>query len=163
MAAALLARGANANAPVTVWTPTRRSSKDHNFAPELIGATPFWLAARFTQPGMMRLLLTHGADPKVVHRGNYHAEEPVEPRSYVTNAVSAAAGIGGGVAWVQPDRREREALMLEALTIAVEQGADVNLENTDGRTALDAARALKFERVVKFLVEHGARAGTSKR
>ena len=26
------------------WTPTRRSSRDHNFAPELVGATPFWLA-----------------------------------------------------------------------------------------------------------------------
>ena len=157
MAGALLARGADANAPVKAWTPTRRSSKDFNFAPELVGATPYWLAARFTQPDMMRLLLKHGADAKVVHRGDYHAEEPVEPRSHVTNAVSAAAGMGGGAAWVQPDRREREALMLETMTLALEQGADVNLENADGRTALDAARALKFERVVKFLVDHGAR------
>jgi ankyrin repeat protein len=163
MAAALLARGADANAPVKVWTPTRRSSKDWNFAPELVGATPFWLAARFTQPEMMRLLLKHGADAKVVHRGDYHAEEPVEPRSYLTNAVSAAAGIGGGVAWVQPDRRERETLMLETMTLALEHGIDVNLVNADGRTALDAARAQKFERVVKFLIDHGARTGVSKR
>jgi ankyrin repeat protein len=163
MAGALLARGADANTPVKVWTPTRRSSRDHNFAPELVGATPFWLAARFTQPEMMRLLLKHGADATVVHRGHYHAEEPVEPRSQLTNAVSAAAGMGGGVAWVQPDRREREALMLEAITIAVEQGVDINLENIDGRTALDAARAQKFERVVKVLTDHGARPGTTKR
>lgn len=157
MAAALLARGADANAPLTAWTPTRRSSRDHHFAPELVGATPFWLAARFIQPEMMRLLLKHGADAAVVHRGDYHAEEPVAPRSHVTNAVSAAAGMGGGVAWVQPDRREREALMLEALAIAVEHGVDVNLANVDGRTALDAARAQKLERVVSFLVAHGAR------
>ena len=111
----------------------------------------------------MRLLLKHGADAQVVHRGDYHAEEPVEPRSQVTNAVMAATGMGGGVAWVQPDRREREALMLEAVTLAVEQGVDVNAANTDGRTALDAARALKFERVVAFLVEHGARPGTPKK
>jgi ankyrin repeat protein len=163
IAGALLAKGADANAPVTAWTPTRRSSKDYNFAPELVGATPFWLAARFSQPEVMRLLLKHGANASVVHRGDYHAEEPVEPRSHVTNAVSAAAGMGGGVAWVQPDRREREPLMLEAITLAVEHGIDVNLENTDGRTALDAARAQKFERVVKFLLDHGARAGTSKR
>ena len=163
MAGALLARGADANAPVKVWTPTRRSSKDHNFAPELVGATPFWLAARFTQPEVMRLLLKHGANASVVHRGDYHAEEPVEPRSQVTNAVTAAAGMGGGVAWVQPDRREREALMLEAITLAVEHGVEVNLENIDGRTALDAARAQKFERVVKFLIEHGGRPGTTKR
>ena len=162
IARALLARGADANAPLKVWTPTRRSSKDYNFAPELVGATPFWLAARFTQPETMRLLLQHGADPAVVHRGDYHAEEPVEPRSHVTNAVSAAAGMGGGVAWVQPDRRERETLMLEAVTLAVERGVDVNLANVDGRTALDAARAQKFERVVTFLVEHGARAGTKR-
>ena len=163
MAGALLARGADANAPVKVWTPTRRSSKDHNFAPELVGATPFWLAARFTQPDVMRLLLKHGADAAVVHRGDYHAEEPVEPRSQLTNAATAAAGMGGGVAWVQPDRREREALMLEAVALAVEHGVDVNFENTDGRTALDAARAQKLERVVTFLIGHGARAGTTKR
>jgi ankyrin repeat protein len=162
MAGALLARGADANAPLKVWTPTRRSSKDHNFAPELVGATPFWLAARFTQPDMMRLLLKHGATATVVHRGDYHAEEPVEPRSQVTNAVTAAAGMGGGVAWVQPDRRDRETLMLDAVALAVEHGVDVNLENTDGRTALDAARAQKFERVVKFLVDHGARTGIKK-
>ena len=40
MASALLARGADPNAPLKTWTPTRRSSKDYNFAPELVGATP---------------------------------------------------------------------------------------------------------------------------
>ena len=162
MVTALLAHDANPNAPLETWTPTRRSSKDYNFAPELVGATPFWLAARFSQPDVMRLLLEHGADATVVHRGSYHAEEPVEPRSHVTNAVMAAAGMGGGVAWVQPGRQEREALMLEAVRIALEQGVEVNAANTDGRTALDAARALKFEKVAAYLIEHGARAGTSR-
>ncbi|PYS16070.1 MAG: hypothetical protein DMG17_12980, partial [Acidobacteria bacterium] len=46
----LLDHGADANLPVRSWTPTRRSSRDFNFPPELIGATPFWLAARFTEP-----------------------------------------------------------------------------------------------------------------
>jgi ankyrin repeat protein len=163
MVTALLAHGANANAPLETWTPTRRSSKDYNFAPELVGATPFWLAARFAEPDVMRLLLDHGADARVVHRGNYHSEEPVAPRSHVTNAVMAAAGMGGGVAWVQPPRQEREAMMLEAVKIAVEQGIDVNAANTDGRTALDSARALKFEHVEAFLVERGARPGAAKK
>jgi ankyrin repeat protein len=70
--------------------------------------------------------------------------------------------MGGGAAWAPLDRREREAPMLEAVTIAVEQGVDVNAVNTDGRTALDAARALKFERVAAFLLEHGARPGIKK-
>ena len=159
MAAALLEHGADANAPLTAWTPTRRSSRDHNFAPELVGATPFWLASRFNQPDVMRLLLDHGANALVVHHANYHAEEPVEPRTQVTTAVMAAVGMGGGAAWVQPNRMEREKLMLESVRLAVEQGVDVNAVNSDGRTALDAARALKFESVVTFLTSRGARAG----
>lgn len=160
MAGALLSHGADANAPLKTWTPTRRSSRDFNFAPELVGATPFWLASRFNEPDVMRLLLKHGADARVVHHGNYHNEEPVEPRTHVTTAVMAAVGMGGGIAWVQPARSSRESLMLESVTLAVEQGADVNATNSDGRTALDAARALKFERVVTFLINRGARSGT---
>jgi ankyrin repeat protein len=163
MVGALLARGADPHAPLATWTPTRRSSRDRNFAPELVGATPYWLAARFGGPEVMRLLLARGADPKVVHRGAYHAEEPVAPRTHVTTAVMAAVGMGGGTAWVQPDRARREALMLEAVTLAVEHGGDVNGADTDGRTALDAARALKFERVAAFLESRGARPGTPKK
>jgi ankyrin repeat protein len=163
MVTALLAHGASPNAPLTTWTPTRRSSRDWNFAPELVGATPFWLAARFNEPDVMRLLLNHGADAKFVHHANYHNEEPVEPRTQVSNAVMAAAGMGGGVAWVQPDRAAREALMLESVTLAADQGVDLNAVNSDGRTALDAARALKYESVVKVLSERGARAGAVKR
>ena len=73
----------------------------------------------------------------------------------------AATGMGGGIAWVQPDRREREALMLESVRLAADQGVDLNARNTDGRTALDAARALKFESVAGFLTERGARPGTA--
>ena len=163
MATALLAHGADPNAPLKTWTPTRRSSRDFNFAPELVGATPFWLAARFTEPDVMRLLLKHGANAAFVHEGHYHNEEPVEPRTQITNAVMAATGMGGGIAWVQPDRAEREALMLESVRLAVDQGIDVNGENVDGRTALDAARALKFERVAAFLIDKGARAGKARK
>jgi len=163
MATALLAHGADANAPLKTWTPTRRSSRDFNFAPELVAATPFWLAARFIEPDVMRLLLKHGANASVVHEGHYHNEEPVEPRTQITNAVMAATGMGGGIAWVQPDRAEREALMLESVRLAVDQGIDVNAENVDGRTALDAARALKFERVAAFLIEKGARPGKARK
>src|SRR5262249_22708087 len=47
MITALLDHGADPNVPLQTWTPTRRSSKDFNFEPELIGATPYWLAARY--------------------------------------------------------------------------------------------------------------------
>lgn len=163
MAIALLAHGADANAPLKTWTPTRRSSRDFNFAPELVGATPFWLAARFDEPDVMRLLLKHGANATFVHEGHYHNEEPVEPRTQITTAVMAATGMGGGVAWVQPDRTAREALMLESVTLAADQGIDLNAQNVDGRTALDAARAVKFERVAAWLVERGAHSGTARK
>jgi ankyrin len=160
--AALLAHGANANARLRTWTPTRRSSRDWNFEPPLVGATPFWLAARFAQPDVMRLLLKHGADPLVVHHASYHAGDPAEPRTETTTALMAATGMGGGAAWVRPARAEREAPMLEAVKLAVEHGVDVNAANTDGRTALDAARSLKYESVVRYLVDHGAKSGTGK-
>jgi uncharacterized protein len=164
MVAALLAHGADANAPLQTWTPTRRSSDDWNFAPELVGATPFWLAARFVQPGVMRLLLKYGADPKFVHHGDRMVEgrgEAFRHRLDVTTALMAATGMGGGRAWVLPARSERERLTLEAVKLAVELGIDINAANTDERTALDGAADLKYESVVSYLVEHGAK-GTGK-
>lgn len=163
MVSALLAGGADPNAPLRTWTPTRRSSRDFNFGPELVGATPFWLAARFSTPGLMRLLVKHGADPLFVHRVEYFAGEAVERRMQATTTLMAATGMGAGSPWVQPDRSEREALMLEAVKLAADLGVDINAANTDGRTALDAASALKYESVVKFLVEKGARPGAIKK
>jgi ankyrin repeat protein len=163
MARVLLARGANPNAPLRTWTPTRRSSKDFNFAPELVGATPFWLAARFSQPAVMRLLAKHGADPTFVHRVTYHVGEGAVLRKEATTTLMAAVGMGGGTAWVQPARGEREALTLEAVKLMVELGVDVNVANADGRTALDAARAQKYDTVVAFLIANGARPDTDKR
>jgi len=164
MAAALLAHGADANAPLQTWTPTRRSSEDWNFAPELVGATPFWLAARFAEPGVMRLLLKHGADPKFVHHGDRMVEgrgERFRHRLDVTTALMAATGMGGGRAWVLPARSERERLTLEAVKLAVDLGIDVNAANTDERTALDGAADLKYESVVSYLLQRGAK-GTGK-
>jgi ankyrin repeat protein len=162
MVTALLAHGADANAPLRTWTPTRRSSKDFHFAPELVGATPFWLAARFSEPNVMRLLLKHGADPLFVHHGDHVVEGRgvgFQHRADVTTAVMAATGMGGGEAWVELDRREREPLVLEAVKLAVDLGVGVNAANTDGRTALDAATALKYQTVIDFLVAKGGRSG----
>jgi hypothetical protein len=73
----------------------------------------------------------------------------------------AAVGMGGGgPGWVELERSKREPLVLESVKLLVDLGIDVNAANTDGRTALDAAKALKFESVVAYLVEKGAKAGT---
>jgi ankyrin repeat protein len=159
MVRALLAHGADPNAPVRSWTPTRRSSRDWNFNPELVGATPFWLAARATDPAVMRLLAQRGANPLVVHHVKYDAGDPVEKRTQTTTSLMAAIGMGGGGPWAQVSRTAREPLTLEAVKVAADLGVDLNVANDDGRTALDAAQALKYESVVKFLVEKGAKAG----
>jgi uncharacterized protein len=159
MAAALLARGADANFALKTWTPTRRSSQDFYFQPALVGATPFWLASRFTEPAVMRLLVQHGADPKFVHHSTYVTGGRYEPHHETTTALMAALGMGGGMAWVQPPRKNREALALETVKLAVEYGVDLNAANTDGRTALDAAKSLGYDSVVEFLAGRGAKPG----
>lgn len=160
MVRALLDHGADANVPLTTWTPTRRSSRDLNYAPELVGATPFWLAARFSTPEVMRLLVDHGAEPRFVHEGTYFAisiTDAIVERRHVTTALMAALGMGGGRAWVQLDRGQREARALEAAKLAVELGIDLSVASADGRTALDAARGM--ESVVEFLSSNGAPPG----
>ncbi|MGD1094650.1 MAG: ankyrin repeat domain-containing protein [Bryobacteraceae bacterium] len=167
MVADLLDHGADANAPLRTWTPIRRSSADWNFEPTLVGATPFWLAARFIQPNVMRLLLKHGADPLFVNHVEYMAEIAGgyggRPQTENTTALMAALGMGGrAAAWVDPARSQREALTLEAVELAVELGIDVNAANADGRTALDAAKALRYSTVSEFLVEKGAKPGVTR-
>jgi ankyrin len=159
MVDALLAHGADPNLSLRTWTPMRRSSRDFHFDPALVGATPFWLAARFSEPGIMRLLVKHGADPLATHRSEYVEGGRYKQRTEVTTALMAAVGMGGGTAWVQPALEDREALTLEAVKLAVELRVDVNAANTDGRTALDAAKALRYEAVVQFLTARGARPG----
>jgi ankyrin repeat protein len=159
MVTALLAHGANPNTPLQTWTPERRSSADFNFAPALVGATPFWLAAHFREPAVMRLLVKQGADPLFVLRNEYYVNDFNDRRTQATTALMAALGIGGGRAWVLPDRAQLEVLALESVKLAIDLGVDVNAVNTDGRTALDVARALKIEPIVNVLVSHGAKQG----
>jgi len=164
MVAVLLAHGADVNAPLRNWTPTRRSSKDFHFSPELVGATPAWLAARFGGPAVLRMLLDHGADPLFVHHGDRVVEGKggtgFQHRADVTTTLMAALGMGGGEPWILPERSEREARTLDTVKLVAELGVDVNAANVDGRTALDAAKASKYETVVKYLVEKGGRSGT---
>ena len=160
--AALLAHGANPNAPLLAASPTRRESNDFFFHNTFIGATPFWLAARFSEPGVMRLLTQHGADPLVVHNveypaGSYGTYSRVDEGA--TTALMAAVGMGGDInsGWALPTAREREALTLEAAKVAVGLGVDVNAANGNGDTALHGAAARGFESVVTYLVEKGAK------
>lgn len=159
LAAILLDHGADPNAVLRTWTPARRASRDYNFRPSLIGATPFWLAARFGEIGLMRLLVAHGADPTFVHHADYIADGSFERRREATTALMAALGMGGGRrlrAWFPAPSGDPEARALSAVTLAADLGVDVRAAGTDGRTALDEAEALQYVSVVEFLVARGA-------
>ena len=160
LVATLLDHGADPNAVLRTWTPTRRASRDFHFKPALIGATPFWLAARFAAPDVMRLLAEHGADPLVVHRARYK-QRYTEVRTESTTALMAAAGMGGGrlQAWAPPDPAEAELLALDAVQVALELGADLDATDAAGRTALDGARMARMRTVAAFLESRGARPG----
>jgi ankyrin repeat protein len=177
MVAALLDHGADPNLPIKTWTPTRRSSHDWNFPPEFVGATPFWLAARFDEATVMGMLLKRGANPLFVHHGDHVAEsrkskDGYETRTDITTALMAATGVGGcsetkdgvrcGPAWKDLPETEHEARMLEAVTLAVDLGVDVNAANTDGRTAMDGAQLMKYPSVITFLESKGAKASGKK-
>lgn len=145
MAAALLAKGANPNTPLTTWTPTRRSSKDLHFPATLIGATPIWLAARYLQPNVMRMLAARGADPRFVHRAEFITEGTFAKRVQSANLLLAALGKGGGgPAWEEPARGEREGLTLDTVKAVIEFGID-------GGSGIQAAKALGYPSVVRFL------------
>ena len=75
--------------------PPAARRDDFHFEPALVGATPFWLAARFTEPGVMRLLVKHGADPLFVHHADWVAEQGFgeAPRKETVNALMAATGM----------------------------------------------------------------------
>jgi uncharacterized protein len=154
---ALLAHGANPNAKLTKGTPARYYSKDYSLNEvALLGATPFWQAARYGDFEIMRTLGAAGADARVSMEDG-------------TTAVMAAIVANGGIA--SGDRRERylgpgdvaakvegedERITFESVKVAVEAGADVNAANRAGDTALHSAATRGLNSVVQFLVDRGA-------
>jgi ankyrin repeat protein len=158
---ALVAHGAEPNVLLRAGTAVNRFSKDYAFNNALIGATPFWLAARFLEPEIMRTLVASGANP--------HTPTPDGTTPLMAAAGVVAAGVGLGR---MADRRERrldplelatrtqsddeERRALDAVTTIVNLGADVNATNHRGDTALHGATSAGFPNLVKWLVDHGA-------
>jgi ankyrin repeat protein len=154
---ALLAKGADANARITVstgvqgWLTTKRGA----FEPfsvgtgDLKGATPLWVAAfsanrgGATDPEVLKVLLENGADHRLT-------------TSDGTTPLMAAAGLGQGTFTPGKARGDRSPGAEQAVKILVEAGADVNAVNEAKFTALHGAAFRGLDEVIEYLVQKGA-------
>ncbi len=105
------------------------------------GATPFLRAAQSGDVEEMKLLLDHGADPKIYTAHN------VTP-------LAVAAGIG----WVEGVTYEwSEPESLQAVKMCLDLGIDPNIQDDEGRAALHGAAHKGDPKVIQVLVDHGAK------
>ena len=167
----LLEHGADVTLPVAAFTPHQRGSNQaFYFHNGWIGARPVWLAARFGTAGILRSLLEHGADPRFVHRSEYFAGSDGALTSgifaarqlEITTTLMAVVGMANaGRPWVYQyvctPQHEQETL--EKVQLLVDAGVDLAMSTAEGFTALDQARALKYDSVVEALRAAGAPAG----
>jgi ankyrin repeat protein len=135
----LLDKGANVNARMKDSTQTRtvftNQWLDEN------GATPFLRASQSGDIVLMKLLLAHGADPKI------------DTVLHVT-PLQVAAGIG----WVEGITYEwSEDATLQAVKMLLDLGLDPNVQSDTGRVALHGAAHKGRPAVVQVLVDHGAK------
>jgi len=108
---------------------------------DFTGQTPFLLASLSGDVSTMRLLLEHGADPKIATYGG-------------TTPLMAAAGVN----WVYNQTyTEGEPALLDAVKLCLELGMDVNAANSMGLTPLMGAANRGSDSIIQFLVSKGAR------
>ena len=144
LTAALLARGADPKTPVVRGSQGRRNSPDYVLDHDVVGATAFWLAAHFAEPGIMRALADNGADP--------HAVIP----DGTTPLMAAAAARRRREPGLAANPAEGERLVLEAARVAIDAGVDVNAADAAGNTALHTAARRRLDTVVRLLADSGA-------
>jgi uncharacterized protein len=135
----LIDKGANVNARLKDSTETRtvftNQWLDEN------GATAFLRASQSGDIVLMKLLLAHGADPKI------------DTVLHVT-PLQVAAGIG----WVEGITYEWSPdATLQAVKMLLDLGLDPNAQADTGRTALHGAAHKGRPDVVQALVDHGAK------
>ncbi len=146
----LLEHGANVNARVCGIESTPVSCKGDSTETRTVftmqwlyedGATPFLRAAQSGDVTLMKLLLEHGADPKIA-----------------TSNGDTALMVASGIGWVEGVTYEwSEAENLEAVKMCLDLGLDPTAVDGDGRTALHGAAHKGRNDVVQLLVDHGAK------
>jgi ankyrin repeat protein len=139
----LLERGANPN--VILNAPILVRVHDRGDGTLGAGATPLMRAAKKGDIEMMRMLLAHGADPKLRTKAG-------------TDTLMFASGLGGtGRFTAFEDKQATEADFIEAASLCLERGVDINAVSENGQTPLHLAVTVRSEAFIKFLIDRGAR------
>jgi uncharacterized protein len=140
----LLERGAETNVRMKETPPIRRFMLPTTGSlawVDFTGQTPFLTAALAGDVTVMRLLLKHGADPKIPTFGG-------------TTALMAAAGVNWVVSQTYDEGQEA---LLEAVKLCFDLGMGVNDVNSMGLTAVHGAANRGSDEIIKFLVSKGAK------
>jgi uncharacterized protein len=140
----LLEKGADPNSRTKESIPIRRFMLRTTGTLEWVdftGQTPFLRAAYAGDLSVMRLLLKHGADPKISTFAG-------------TTPLMAAAGVN----WVfDQTYDEGQKNLLEAVKLCYELGLSVNDANSMGITAVMGAANRGSDEIIEFLVSKGAK------
>jgi ankyrin repeat protein len=139
--AALLEKGADPNARIN--KPLWFRPVDHNqmwVRPG--GSTAFWRAAQATDLAAMKLLVAHGADPKMQSANK-------------DTALAMAAGVGwaGNFSTNAPGNQ----FMASVKYLVEDMGIDVNAQDSSGYTAVMGAAYRGDNKMVQYLASKGAR------
>jgi len=164
---ALLANGADPNVQIRQATGARRQSGDYGFSSDVIGATPFYLAARYGEVAIMRTLAANGADLQFEMPDGTTPMMVAMQVDRVNSLDLENAGNGG----LGRDRRGRhvyfrlsdtrspddvEQEVVQMVEVVLTGGGNVNASDAQGNTPLHYAARNGLNRVVEMLVDNGA-------
>ncbi len=139
----LLARGARVDTPLTAQVPYR--TKLDRGADGVLGAgtTPLLRAAKAGDVPVITRLLEKGANPKAATRNG-------------VNAIMMAANVSAREEDMT-GRNKTEKTAAESIALLVAAGADVNANDTQGRTAAHGAALWGLTDVIRVLHKNGAK------
>ena len=170
---ALIDKGADVNARTKMKVWYSGYSFDLSGVDE-IGASVFWRAAYASDVAAMKVLVAAGADPNVPTikpAGRARFGDMLETREVIDQSglppvpvggpsvmpIHAAAGVGYGEGFGANSHRFAPTGMLAAVKYLVEElGADVNIADHEGNTALHHAAARGDNEMILYLVSKGA-------
>ena len=135
----LIDHGAKVNAQIDEKLWFRSFTNDSTWV-DPAGATAFWRAAQSSDTAAMKLLIEHGADPKLATKAG-------------DTPLHAAAGIGWAANWTV----NAPLPLVDAVKYCVELGNDVNAIDNRGYTPLHGAAFLGNNDIINYLASKGAK------